>query len=118
MNPYALLAGAALWAVSLGGASWWFYGAGIDSEKARQADIKAVRDETREIAQQGAAAAIGQLEIKHVTIRQQLETQIREKPVYRDCQHDAAVLRSINEAITGSADPAGGSQLPAAGGPQ
>lgn len=112
MNPYALLAAGLLWVASLAGTAAWFYGAGRDSEKADQAEIDRARAETREAAQQGAAAAISQIEIKHTTIRQRVETQIREKPVYRDCRHEPGVLLDINEAITGRREPAGGSELP------
>jgi hypothetical protein len=60
---------------------------------------------------EAAAKAIARIEVKNVTIRQRLETEIREKPVYRDCRMDADGLRLVNEAITGTA-PAGDRELP------
>ncbi|WP_374680440.1 hypothetical protein [Hydrocarboniphaga effusa] len=112
MNPYAIVGICALWAASLCGVGFFSYGAGQDDVKAEQAEIDKAIADTREAAQQGAAAAISAIEIKHTTIRQRVETQIREKPVYRDCRHEPGVLLDINEAITGRREPAGGSELP------
>jgi hypothetical protein len=80
---------------------------------ARQAE-DVIRMETLQLAQQAAAEEIAKIEVKHVTVRQRLETEIREKPVYRDCVADQRVLDLTNEAITGhpAADPG---ELPAAG---
>lgn len=65
-----------------------------------------------------AAEAISQIEVKHVTIRQQLETQVREVPVFRDCHAPADVVRKLNAALTGADEAAPAGQLPAASAPQ
>jgi len=83
---------------------------GIDHMKASAADIEAARVATREAAQQGAADAIAKIQITNTTIRQAIETRVREVPVYRDCKHDGRVLDDINRALRG--EPAGQGKLP------
>lgn len=80
---------------------------------AQQAREDQIRFETLQLAQQAAAEEIAKIEVKNVTIRQKLETEIREKPVYRDCLADQRVLDTVNEAITGDIA-VGPSELPAA----
>lgn len=81
---------------------------------AKQARDDQIRFETLQLAQQAAAEEIAKIEVKNVTIRQKLETEIREKPVYRNCLADQRVLDTVNEAITGNIA-TGASELPAAG---
>jgi hypothetical protein len=81
---------------------------------AQQAREDQIRFETLQLAQQAAAEEIAKIEVKNVTIRQKLETEIREKPVYRDCIADQRVLDTVNEAITGNIA-TGSGELPAAG---
>lgn len=61
----------------------------------------------REIAAQAASDAltkaakeIAKIEVKNVTIKQEIQTRIIEKPVYRECKHDDGVLRLLNETLT------------------
>ena len=82
-------------------------------EIAQRATLEEVARVAREAAIQGAAEKIAQIEVKHVTVRQKLETEIREKPVYRDCTASQRVLDTVNEAITGYPAPSAG-ELPAA----
>ncbi len=82
---------------------------------AQQARDDQIRMETLQLAQLAAAEEIARIEVKNVTIRQKLETEIREKPVYRDCLADQRVLDTVNEAITGDTA-AGQGELPAASG--
>jgi hypothetical protein len=99
---------------AIGGAYIKGRGDGRAVEIAERVTLEEVARTAREASQQAAAEAIAQIEVKNVTIRQELETQIREKPVYRDCFADQRVLDTVNEAITGN--PATGSgELPAAG---
>lgn len=107
---------AAAWAISLLLALAGGWRLGIDHMKASASDIEAARVATREAAQQGAADAISKIEIKQVTIRQAIETRIRDVPVYRDCKHAPGMLDSINAALTGQ--PAGDRVMPAASAPQ
>ena len=67
-----------------------------------------IQRETEIIAgiQLTVADQISKIEVKHVTVRQQLETQILEKPVYRDCVADDRVFELTNSAIVGTDAPA------------
>jgi hypothetical protein len=47
------------------------------------------------------AHEIAKIDVRNVTIRQTLETQTREVPVYRDCKNTEAVMKTINEALSG-----------------
>ena len=49
------------------------------------------------------AAAIAKIDVKNVTIKQKLETQVRESIVYRDCKNTPEVMKTINEALSGGA---------------
>lgn len=106
-NPWLILA-----AVLALGASHTF--AFVKGGAARENSILAEQKRQDELVakvQQTTAQAIAAIEVKHVTVRQQLETEIREKPVYRDCVADDRVLELVNQAITG-AEPAGGGVVP------
>ena len=115
MNPYAILAAVVLAGAALGGSYWQGRQDGRDACQAAAARDDAVRQKTLEAAQQGAAQAISKIEVQNVTIRQRVEREIREKPVYRDCRHTPGGLRGVNAALTGDdPEPAGSGQLPAA----
>lgn len=47
------------------------------------------------------AKEIAKIEVQNTTIRQEVQTHVIEKPVYRDCRHDPDALRLLNHAITG-----------------
>lgn len=49
------------------------------------------------------AREIAKIDVRNVTIRQKVETQIKEIPVYRDCKNTPEVMTSINEALKGGA---------------
>lgn len=109
-NPWLILAAV----VALGASHTYAY---VKGGTARENSIRAEQQRQDELVakiQQSTAQQIAAIEVKHVTVRQQLETQIREKPVYRDCIADQRVLDTVNEAITGHPAP-GNSELPAAG---
>lgn len=114
MNPYVILAAVVLLGLSIGGAGWQGFRLGRDHEIAAQAKQDEVVKASREAMQQTAAEAIGRIEIKHVTLKQQLDTEIREKPVYRDCVATPDGLRYINAALTGEDEPAHNSLVPSA----
>lgn len=115
LNPWVLIA-VILGLVTAGsGIAWKAYHLGQDSVIAQQARDDRVRMETLRLAQQAAAKEISKIEVKHVTVRQQLETEIREKPVYRDCVTDERVFDLTNEAITGHPANRQG-ELPTSGG--
>ena len=68
-------------------------------------------------AASAAADAISRIEVKHVTIRQALETQVREVPVFRDCHLPADSLRNLNAALTGAEPASAAGSVPAASAP-
>jgi len=104
---------AALLACS-GGAYWFGRSDGAALERGAQDREQRIADAAAEQTSRAVADQIAKIEIKNVTIRQQVETEIREKPVYRDCVHSPDVLRAINTALTGTtAEPAGDRPLPA-----
>lgn len=113
-NPWVICILGALLAGAIGGAYVKGRADGADKVIARQATEDQIRFETLQLAQLAAAEEIAKIEVKHVTVRQELETKILERPVYRDCVADDSVFELTNEAITGTASASGG-KLPAAG---
>lgn len=110
---WLLLAAGIAWAGSGGAAYLAGRSDGRALEQAAAAREGDIEQRATAAASRAAAEAIAAIEIRHVTVRQRVETEIRDRPVYRDCQHADRVLDDINEAITGQ--PARGRQLPAAG---
>lgn len=109
---------AAVWAISLILALAGGWRLGIDHMKASAADIEAARVATREAAQQGAADAISKIEVRNVTVRQALQREIIEKPVFRDCRSGPAAVQLLNRAAgIEPVEPAGSGVMPAAAEP-
>lgn len=107
---------ALVWVLSLGGA--YFYGTHSGKQ---DAESKQLRDEhIVQIAMDAAAVstanAINAIEVKHVTVNQKVEREVRENVVYRECKHSPDGLRQLNAAITG-AEPLDSSELPEANTP-
>ena len=114
MNPYALLAVAVAWAASC----WYCIGLGEDREIARQAREYSVEDRATRAANKAAAEAIAKIKVEHTTITNEVQREIREKPVYRDCLHSPEQLQRINDALTGKRpEPAGDRGVPGADAP-
>lgn len=108
LNAWAAVAGVLLIAAG--------YGAGR-YDGARLNEAGQLRDEhvaqvAYEAAQSATATEIQKLEIRHVTIKQRVERETREVPVYRDCRHSDAGLRAVNAALANAPLPAGDRQLP------
>lgn len=113
MNPYTVLGLVVAWGASVGGAFFYGQGVGADGVIAKQQAVDQAIQQTRDAAQQGAAAAIALLKPRNVTIRQETEREIQTNTVYRDCRVPADGVRLANEAITGRpAEPAGGGSVP------
>ena len=112
---YGALVAGLLWVASIAAAGWWAYGAGKDSELAIQAREDRTAVIATESAASAAAAAINKIEVKHVTVRQQLEREVIDRPVYRDCRSGPDAVSLFNSAIPASAtEPGpGGGELPA-----
>lgn len=108
----ALIALVAVIASGLGSgyAGWTF---SRDYYAAKAVENKELIERAAQASREAAAEVISGIEVKNVRITQKLETEIREKPVYRDCVADDGVFALTNEAITGqeSGDPG----VPAAG---
>ena len=77
---------------------------GIKTKQAEWDAVKVATQEATDKALTAAAQAIATRDVKHTTITQKVIRETVEKPVYRDCLHDADSLRDINAALSVSAD--------------
>lgn len=112
-SPQAWLIGALSFLLAVGGAYIKGRTDGGAIARADQAEVLELARKVQDAAQQGAAEAIAKIEVKNTTIRQTLEREIHEKPVYVACSHDADSLQRINAAITGrEPDAASSGKLP------
>lgn len=116
MSPQIIIACMLAWVASVLGAGWWAYGAGQDAQIAMHTSEQRVAAVATAAAASAAANAISKIEVRNVTIKQAVETRIREVPVYRQCRHASGVLDNINAALAGQ--PAGGGVVPAASAPR
>lgn len=87
---------------------------GADKERAensREVDIAA---QASEAAASAAATAISRIKVQNRTIQNEVQREISERVVYRDCVHSPDQLQRINAALAGGdrPKPAGGGQLP------
>jgi ABC-type uncharacterized transport system ATPase component len=57
-------------------------------------------NQVREEAARGAAEAIAKIEIKQVTIKQELQREILTNTVYRECQHNDVGMQLLNSALS------------------
>ena len=111
MNPYIIIA------ALLACVGAFFYGehTGAAGEIAKQKKLDDIVRQVSEAAQTGAATAIAANKPVNQTIVQKATHEVQTNTVYRDCLNTAGQLRNINQALTGSAQPAGDSQLPGPG---
>lgn len=113
LNPWVLV----VWGGSIAAAGFYGYGLGQDREIADQSRVaKAIEAAGKEAADK-AAQQIGQIKVKHTTIRQNAAKEIIRDPIYLDCNHPDAVRRLLDSALANGAAasaPAGGGKLPAA----
>lgn len=113
INPWALLAVLVAWVASVVGAFFYGEGIGRDMEVAIQAREDKVVAVATEAAASAAAHAISKLTVRHTTVTNKLETEIREKPIYRDCRSGAAAVELFNSTLPpDTLDPAGRGFLP------
>lgn len=108
MNPYITI----LVACSLVGAYVFGRHDGATMEQAKQQAAILAENEVQQRVDDAIAAGIAKLEVKNVTIRQTLQREIKEVPVYRDCKHSPTGLQSINDALAGSSNTVGNIKLP------
>jgi len=115
---YSYIATGLITAAALAYSHYWTYERGIDSEKVKQQETQDLILKVKEEAQQGAADAIGKIQIKQITIRQTLQREILKEPVYINCKHTPDGLRAVNDALEGFREtgPDGTDKLPQATG--
>lgn len=114
MNPYAIIGALIIWGVTFVAGYGYGHRAGNDRAIAGQASAEQVRRETREAAQQGAAAAIAANKPLNTTIVQKVQREITENVRYVDCKLTPGGLQLANQALTGRApEPAGAGVVPA-----
>lgn len=108
MNPWAIIGAALLWALSLAGTAHFMYDAGKNAEIASKAREDKASAAAADAAASAAASAISRISVTHRTIRQELEREIVEKPVYRDpdCRTGPASLQRFNAGIPDAPAPA------------
>jgi hypothetical protein len=120
VNPYAILGAVLVGAAALGGSYWQGRQDGAAAVVASHADAEKIRQETIRAADEGTARALAKLEVKHVTIRQAVQREVIEKPVFRDCRSGPDAVRLLNVAAghDGAASAPGAGELPAASRPE
>ncbi len=94
---------------------------GRNEQIAKQAAIEEVIDEAVQKAGIVTAQAISKIEVKHVTLRQQLEREVLTREVFRDCRSGDVAVRLLNDSPGIDAEPAkpaGGGVVPAASAPR
>lgn len=118
MILYTALAGLLATVLAFGAGTWYGIGLGEDKEFAKRAREDAIVQKVQDAANVSAAEAIAKIKPQNVTIRQEVEREIRTNTVYRDCRNTPDGMRGINEAITGKKEPAGDRKLPRAVAPE
>lgn len=113
---YSYIATGLITAAALAYSHYWTYERGVEHEKAQQSEVQDLLRKVKEDAQQGAADAIGKIQLKQITIRQTLQKEILKEPVYINCKHTPDGLRAVNNALEGFREtgPDGTDKLPEA----
>ncbi len=89
--------------------------AGKNEVRAQVASQAEIARDAAETAAQIAADAISKIKVQNRTVYQEVQREVLERPVYRECEHSPDVLRRINAALTGqAAEPAGRGLMPSA----
>lgn len=112
IKAYLSLIIAVAWAASIAATFFYAMGIGEDRKEADQAREQSLVQSAVDAANRVSAEAIAKIEVKNLTIRQEVQREIIERPVYRDCKHSPDVMRNINEALSPRPKPAGDSKLP------
>lgn len=114
MNLYAALGGAALAVAGVAGVFFYGVEVGQDREVARQKRAEDVAKAAVEARDLQVADLLSQIEVKNVEVTQPVIREVRTRVQYRDCRHDPAGMRALNNAITGRAEPPGSGSVPPA----
>ena len=107
LNPWIMLAGLLALLASFGGG----YAKGRIDAESNQVRDELLIQQAAQAAQSATAELIANIKIKNTTIKQEIQREILEKPVYRDCRHDAVGVQLINRSLNGT-DSADGVKLP------
>lgn len=116
MNPYLLLGVVLAFAAATGAAYVQGRSDGRDKCVAETARDERVTQIASAAAAASAAEAISRIEVRHATVRQTIEREIVEKPVFRDCRSGADAVRLFNSTLDPAASAAsapGAGELPA-----
>lgn len=100
-NPWVLLLVLSSLAASAGFAYTKGVSDGRREEVAKRLEMEEMARAVQDAAQQGAAEAIAEIEIKHTTVREEINREILTEVVYRDCTHTPDGLRLLQQALTG-----------------
>jgi len=107
---------------ALGGAYWQGRQDGRDQCQAQDARDEKVARIAGAAAAASSAEAISRIKVQRTTINSEVQREVSERVVYRDCGHSPEQLQRINAALTGiQSEPAGRGLVPpadAAGGPE
>lgn len=108
MSPWSILAIVLAAGAMVGGSYWQGRKDGAAGEIATQAREDRAAAIASDAAASAIAAAIPKITVKHQTVRQELEREIRTNPVYlrADCDTGPDSLRRFNSAIPGAASDA------------
>lgn len=118
MNPWLIVGLLIAYGASVATTGFVAFDLGQDRQRASQAEKQALVAEAVDAAMATTVTAIAGIEIKHQTIRQEVQREIRTNTVYADCRHSPGGLRSVNDALAGPGPGSAGSgQLPAAADP-
>lgn len=114
MNIYVILVVGALLFAGLAKSHFMAYEAGENAQVVKLKDANDLVTKVKDEARKGAAEAIAKIDIKRVTIQEQLQKEIQTNIVYRDCVNTPDGLRALNDALSNTlSGPIGNSELPA-----
>jgi len=112
MSPYVIgVAGLVLvGAATFGGRA--LYEAGYTAARLETLSTETLIEQIALKSQEAAAHEIAKIQVKHVTIRQNLEKELTRDVVYRECVASPRVLELTNSALTRGPDAAADRLLP------
>jgi hypothetical protein len=117
LNPYVILGVVLTFGVATGGAYIKGRIDGKDLAEGAALREERIAQQSRDAAHAVTADAISKIKITNKTIHARVEREIYEKPVYRECRHDAGGVLGVNEALAGQTEPAADRKLPPANAP-
>ncbi|MDI4633279.1 hypothetical protein J7U46_09495 [Pelomonas sp. V22] len=113
MNPYAWIAALAL------AAFCYLLGRhdGRQLADGEKAIAERVADKAAQAGRESVAKAISEITVRHTTVQNAIEREVRNVPVYTDpdCRVGPDGLRLLNAAIAGTGQVSGSPELPASG---